>query len=68
MNSDLITNDYLSQNKINEVVVMPGITTIPNYAFKDCNSLKRVAISDSVKPVKNYKDPKYKDCDKGEQK
>jgi len=23
---------------------------------------------DDVKPVKNYKDPKYKDCDKGEQK
>ena len=43
-----ITNDYLSQNKINEVIVMPGITTIPSYAFKDCNSLKRVAISDSV--------------------
>ena len=49
----IISNDYLSQNKINEVVVMPGITTIPNYAFKDCNSLKRVAISDSVTRIEN---------------
>lgn len=61
-----------STNPVNfdKGLMLEGEAVLPENEIKEepIQLAGDVAISDSVKPVKNYKDPKYKDCDKGEQK
>ncbi len=41
-------------SEVTSVIVQTGVTSIGNYAFKDCSSIKSVTISDTVMTIGNY--------------
>lgn len=49
-------------------IMLEGEIAMPEIKEEEPVKLAGDVSIDDVKPVKNYKDPKYKDCDKGEQK
>ena len=42
---------YDLKDEITEVVIEPGITTVGNYAFIDCNELKSIVIPDGIESI-----------------
>ena len=50
---------YISRNNIKELYIEDGVTTISDYAFKDCTGLTSITISDSVTSIGNWA---FRDC------
>ena len=52
-------NLYLKNEKVAELVIPNGVTSIRKYAFSGCSSLTSVTILDEVKRIEEYA---FKDC------